>query len=32
VEELAALLLDGATGSLRIDFPKSGVMGIDGRE
>jgi phosphohistidine phosphatase len=29
VEELAALLLDGATGSLRIDFPKSGVMGID---
>jgi phosphohistidine phosphatase len=29
MEELAALLLGGSTSSLRIDFPKSGVMGID---
>jgi phosphohistidine phosphatase SixA len=29
IEELAAILLaDSATG-LRVDFPKSGVMGID---
>src|SRR5918993_2226822 len=29
MEELAALLLGGDGNSLRIDFPKSGVMGID---
>ena len=29
MEELAALLLGGDSVSLRIDFPKSGVMGID---
>lgn len=29
MEELAALLLGGSTDGLRIDFPKSGVMGID---
>jgi phosphohistidine phosphatase len=29
IEELASLLLGGSTGQLRMDFPKSGVMGID---
>jgi phosphohistidine phosphatase len=29
MEELAALLLGGNASSLKIDFPKSGVMGID---
>jgi phosphohistidine phosphatase len=29
IEELAALLLADSTTGLRIDFPKSGVMGID---
>ncbi len=29
MEELAAILLAGSAGGLRIDFPKSGVMGID---
>ena len=29
IEELASLLLGGSTASLRIDYPKSGVMGID---
>jgi phosphohistidine phosphatase len=29
MEELAALLLGGSASDLRIDFPKSGVMGID---
>jgi phosphohistidine phosphatase len=29
MEELAAILLGGSSSSLRIDFPKSGVMGID---
>lgn len=29
MEELASLLLGGSTASLRIDFPKSGVMGIE---
>ena len=29
MEELAAILLGGSATSLRIDFPKSGVMGID---
>ena len=29
IEELAGLLLGGSSDSLRIDFPKSGVMGID---
>ncbi|HUF34885.1 MAG TPA: histidine phosphatase family protein [Gemmatimonadales bacterium] len=29
MEELAALLLGGSSGSLRIDYPKSGVMGIE---
>jgi phosphohistidine phosphatase len=29
MEELAAILLGGKATSLRIDFPKSGVMGID---
>jgi phosphohistidine phosphatase len=29
MEELASLLLGGDTAGLRIDFPKSGVMGID---
>ena len=28
IEELAALLLTDSTGGLRIDYPKSGVMGI----
>jgi phosphohistidine phosphatase len=29
MEELAAILLGGSATGLRIDFPKSGVMGID---
>jgi phosphohistidine phosphatase len=29
MEELASLLLGGSAASLRIDFPKSGVMGIE---
>ncbi len=29
MEELAAVLLGGSSSSLRIDFPKSGVMAID---
>ncbi len=29
MEELAALLLAGSAAELRVDFPKSGVMGID---
>jgi phosphohistidine phosphatase len=29
IEELAAILLGGGTAGVRIDFPKSGVMGID---
>ncbi|MBA3496298.1 MAG: histidine phosphatase family protein [Gemmatimonadales bacterium] len=29
MEELAALLLAGSAAALRVDFPKSGVMGID---
>lgn len=29
MEELAGLLLGGSTTALRMDFPKSGVMGID---
>ncbi len=29
MEELAAILLGGSTSGLRIDFPKSGVMGVD---
>jgi len=29
MEELASLLLTGSTTGLRVDFPKSGVMGID---
>ncbi|HEY7613367.1 MAG TPA: histidine phosphatase family protein [Gemmatimonadales bacterium] len=29
MEELAAILLGGSSSSLRIDFPKSGVMGVD---
>lgn len=29
VEELAALLLTDSTSGLRMDYPKSGVMGID---
>ena len=29
MEELAAILLGGSASALRIDFPKSGVMGID---
>ncbi len=29
MEELAALLLTGSTTGLRVDFPKSGVIGID---
>jgi phosphohistidine phosphatase len=29
IEELAAILLGGSTAGVRIDFPKSGVMGID---
>ena len=29
MEELASLLLGGSAASLRVDFPKSGVMGID---
>jgi len=29
MEELAALLLVGSTASLRMDFPKSGVLGLD---
>jgi len=29
MEELAAILLGGSSSSLRIDFPKSGVMGIE---
>jgi phosphohistidine phosphatase len=29
IEELAALLLTGQRTSLRLDYPKSGVMGID---
>lgn len=29
MEELAAVLLGGSASSLRVDFPKSGVMGIE---
>jgi phosphohistidine phosphatase SixA len=29
MEELAAILLGGSATSLRLDFPKSGVLGID---
>ena len=29
MEELAALLLVGSTASLKLDFPKSGVLGLD---
>jgi phosphohistidine phosphatase len=29
MEELAALLLAGSTAGLRVDYPKSGVMGIE---
>jgi phosphohistidine phosphatase len=29
MEELAALLLGGSSAGIRIDFPKSGVLGID---
>lgn len=29
MEDLASILLGGSTTSIRIDFPKSGVMGID---
>jgi phosphohistidine phosphatase len=29
IEELAALLLTGQAAGLRLDYPKSGVMGID---
>jgi phosphohistidine phosphatase len=29
MEELAAILLGGSASALRMDFPKSGVMGID---
>ena len=29
IEELSALLLTGSAGTLRIDFPKSGMMGVD---
>jgi phosphohistidine phosphatase len=29
MEELASMLLGGSASSLRIDFPKSGLMGID---
>jgi phosphohistidine phosphatase len=29
IEELAALLLSGSSSTLRIDFPKSGLMGIE---
>ena len=29
MEELAALLLEGSESGLRMDFPKSGVMGIE---
>jgi phosphohistidine phosphatase len=29
MEELAAILLGGSATGLRVDFPKSGVMGID---
>ena len=29
IEELAATLLGGASGSLTVDFPKSGVMGLE---
>ena len=29
IEELAAMLLTGASDGLRVDYPKSGVMGID---
>jgi len=29
IEELAAILLGGTAVTVRIDFPKSGVMGID---
>jgi phosphohistidine phosphatase len=29
MEELASILLGGSAASLRIDFPKSGVMGIE---
>jgi phosphohistidine phosphatase len=29
MEELAAILLSGSASSLRLDFPKSGVMGIE---
>jgi phosphohistidine phosphatase len=29
IEELAAILLGGSASGVRVDFPKSGVMGID---
>jgi phosphohistidine phosphatase len=29
IEELASILLGGSTASIRMDFPKSGVMGIE---
>ncbi len=29
MEELASLLLSGSTDGIRVDFPKSGVMGIE---
>ncbi len=29
MEELASILLGGSTSSIRMDFPKSGVMGIE---
>ena len=29
MEELAAILLGGSASSVRMDFPKSGVMGIE---
>ena len=29
MEELASLLLSGKAEGMRIDYPKSGVMGID---
>jgi phosphohistidine phosphatase len=29
IEELAAMLLGGSASSLRMDFPKSGVLGMD---
>jgi phosphohistidine phosphatase len=32
IEELAAILLGGTSVGVRIDFPKSGVMGVDAAE